>query len=126
MTEKTSSPAPKDVFHVHGALTKMSSMSCQKQRAMSGIQGQVKSPLSRPAVLAHTAALQLFCAHFQLPFITSRPPSSSRRRYTQGATSRVDSKGLSAGEIQTSTLHAYQLEKREPLFIKFKSALISC
>lgn len=31
------------------------------------------------------------------------------------------------GGIQTSTLHAYQLKRKEPLFIKFKKhSLISC
>lgn len=48
---------PPNVFHVHGALTKMSSMNFQKQRAIFGMQGKVKRPLSKPAAFTHTMAL---------------------------------------------------------------------
>lgn len=32
MTEKTTPPAPKTVFHAHGGLTNMSSIDCQKKK----------------------------------------------------------------------------------------------
>lgn len=58
----------KNFFHVNGALTKMSSMNCRKQRAMSGIHGKgEKTTVQTCSIYTHygiAPILYALSAHF--------------------------------------------------------------
>lgn len=112
---------PKKVFHVHGGLTNMSSIGCQKKRVTGpSLESRARweAQLSKSGNLAAFTLKHrgYFFMHFKLTFITSRLPSSLTGSYLW------DRYQIVCLLVRYRPPHCMHISwrKRQPLFIKFK------